>query len=350
MPNFKKVLFGILVFLILAFIAVVIFGSQIVSKKDDNKDGFINGGDNVADRNITIIPNLRGVDNSDVFIGLLGSKVEVIVYEDLSDFYSVKLNESLISLKEVFSEDVVIAFRPYVDKSFPLSYPAYSLAKCAGEQGNFFGMRKLILEKVNNGELNEDDFLNYATSLNLNKDEVGKCLADKKYFSEIERLSKEAEGFGVFGSPVVFINKEMIVGARSFDDVINGGGEKLTGLRNITARHLEIPMTDSSESEENLIACAMDVFECEDGSFVSRDPSSNCEFSPCPEKELMVCAMDVKECSDGSFVGRDGANNCEFFSCPNGELVACTMDAKQCPDGSFVGRDGANNCEFFPCP
>ena len=28
--------------------------------------------------------------------------------------------------------------------------------------------------------------------------------------------------------------------------------------------------------------CTTDVFECEDGSFVSRDPNNNCEFEPCP--------------------------------------------------------------------
>ncbi len=319
MANFKKVLFGVLLFLVLVFVAVIIFGSQIMNNEEAGENISVDESNISTDRGVTNVSNLRGIDGLDPFIGLLGSKVEVVVYEDLSDFYSVKLNESLISLKEAFPENVVMAFRPYADKSFPLSYPAYSLAKCAGDQGNFFGMRKLILEKVNNGELNEDDFLNYATSLNLDKDEINKCLADRKHFSEIETLSKEAESFGVFGSPVVFINNELIVGARSFDDVINGGGEKLTGLRNIVARHLNMPMVDpseSSDSEDNLIVCAMDVFECEDGSFVSRDPANNCEFSPCSEKEPMICTMDAKQCPDGSFVGRDGDNNCEFFPCP----------------------------------
>lgn len=318
MFSFKKFLFGALFFLILFFVIIIFFGSQNLNQKDSDKNKIIDHDSGATDKKTTIISSLRGVDSSDVFIGLLGSRVEVIVYEDLSDFYSVKLNESLISLKETFPDDVVIAFRPYADRAFPLSYPAYSLAKCSGEQGNFFGMRKLILEKVNNGELSEGDFLNYASSLNLNKDEISKCLADRKYFSEIEKLSKEAEGFGVFGSPVVFINKELIVGARSFDDVVNGGGEKLIGLRNIVARYLNAPVVDSGP-EDNLVVCAMDVLECDDGSFVSRDSANNCAFSPCPDKELVACTMDAKQCPDGSFVGRDGANNCEFFPCPGQE-------------------------------
>jgi protein-disulfide isomerase len=317
MPNFKKILFGVLFFLIVVFVIVIFFGSRIINNKIKDANEMVNNTSEVVfDSVITTIPNLRGIDNSDIFIGLLESRVEIIVYEDLSDFYSVKLNESLISLKEAFPEDVVIAFRPYTDRSFPLSYPAYSLAKCAGDQGNFFGMRKLILEKVNNGELNEESFLSYAASLNLNQDEINKCLMDRKYFPEIEKLSKEAESFNVFGSPVVFVNKELIVGARSFNDVINGGGEKLLGLRNVVAKYLNIPMVDSASSEDEIVACAMDVFECPDGSFVSRDPANNCVFSSCPAIEPIVCTMDAKECPDGSFVGRDGNNDCEFFPCP----------------------------------
>jgi hypothetical protein len=93
------------------------------------------------------------------------------------------------------------------------------------------------------------------------------------------------------------------------------------------------------------VACTKDAKMCPDGSYVGRIPP-NCEFAPCPGEEL-ACTADVKECPDGSFVARDPNNNCEFFPC---EPLICTMDMKECPDGSFVGRDHYNNCEFFPCP
>lgn len=34
------------------------------------------------------------------------------------------------------------------------------------------------------------------------------------------------------------------------------------------------------------------------------------------ESDVKFCTMDVKECSDGSFVSRDPENNCEFKKCP----------------------------------
>ena len=94
-------------------------------------------------------------------------------------------------------------------------------------------------------------------------------------------------------------------------------------------------------------ACQLDVKECEDGSFVNRDPDIGCEFAPCPEE--IACAMDVQECSDGSFVSRDPANGCAFRPCPE-EKLACTMDVFDCGNGTFVNRDPAKDCEFEACP
>ena len=95
-------------------------------------------------------------------------------------------------------------------------------------------------------------------------------------------------------------------------------------------------------------ACTQDVKECEDGSFVDRNPANDCEFNPCPEDLPGACQLEVKECEDGSFVNRDPAKDCEFAPCP--EEIACAADVRECSDGSFVSRDPANGCAFRPCP
>merc|ERR1712157_187645 len=93
------------------------------------------------------------------------------------------------------------------------------------------------------------------------------------------------------------------------------------------------------------VVCTDDVFECDDGSFVSRNPE-NCQFPECPT--TLPCDADVFECYDGSFVSRNGMNNCEFDECAS--LIACSADVFECDDGSFVSRNGVNNCEFEECP
>jgi hypothetical protein len=66
--------------------------------------------------------------------------------------------------------------------------------------------------------------------------------------------------------------------------------------------------------------CPEDVFECPDGSYLSRDPQRGCEFGECSTDESsVVCPADVFECPDGSYLSRDPERGCEFF----GE---CSMD------------------------
>jgi hypothetical protein len=52
------------------------------------------------------------------------------------------------------------------------------------------------------------------------------------------------------------------------------------------------------ENEDNTgmgddLVCAADVNECPDGSFVSRDSTNNCEFSPCPEIETVTLSDEI---------------------------------------------------------
>ena len=102
----------------------------------------------------------------------------------------------------------------------------------------------------------------------------------------------------------------------------------------------------ADEIREECVVCPADVKQCYDCTFVSRDPTNDCQFEDCPP---IICTADAKECPDGSFVSRDPNNGCQFEDCPP---VACTKDLnpEPCPDGSLVGRDPFNNCEWLPCP
>jgi hypothetical protein len=105
-----------------------------------------------------------------------------------------------------------------------------------------------------------------------------------------------------------------------------------------------------SNSKRELLSfmpCTEDVKECSDGSYVSRDPSNECKFDPCPV--FKACTRDRKTCPDGSTVGRNGFKNCAFDPCPSGPVM-CGADVEICEDGTAVSRDPYNFCEFEPCP
>lgn len=284
MNNYKKILIFSSIILLLSLLFLLIFGNRFFNNNKKNEvDQIIDlNKDNINNNYLNIISNLRSLDDNDIFWGNKG-KLEIIVYEDLSDLYSLKLNESLNLIKDNFSDEVVIVFRPFADKMFQMSYPVANFISCANEQESFFSARDLVLQKLKDNVLIKEDFSIYAQELNLNLDLFNECIKNDKYYDDIEKISAEAQTFGVYGSPVLFVNKEIVVGARSFDDVINGGGESLLGLKNIINNHLGVNVSDEINDDSS---------------------------------EMIFCTMDAKVCPDGSFVGRDGENNCDFFPCP----------------------------------
>ena len=276
MNKTKKLLISLSIFALVIVLMWAFFGDKIWPSQNEANDLIKNNQENIINSSGQVL-EARGIDNSDIIIGQ--GDLEIIVYEDLSDFYSVKFDKTLEAIKENFSDQVTIAFRPYANKMFSLSYPTNSLMECAKEQNKFFEARELILQKVDQDILNEDDFLSYGEELSLNTEDLKQCLLNDKYISKIEKSSKEAESFGVYGSPAIFVDKQLIVGARDFENVINGGGEELLGMKNIINEKL-----GKLENNDNMVFCTMDAKMCPDGSFVGRDGSNNCEFFPCPSE------------------------------------------------------------------
>jgi len=92
--------------------------------------------------------------------------------------------------------------------------------------------------------------------------------------------------------------------------------------------------------------CSTDLYACQDGTSVARDPANNCQFATCPSPT--VCTEEARVCPDGSYVGRNASKNCIFDSCP--PQPACTADAKLCYDGTYVIRNSSKNCAFNACP
>jgi protein-disulfide isomerase len=235
----KKMLIISLGFLI--FILAVIIAVKKVDQRKFSNNETQNMNENQeasSDYGTVIVDNLRGIDDNDVVLGDKKAPIDIVVYEDLSDSYSVRFNETLNQINENFGNNVVVAFRPYTSKMYPLSMPTYSFVDCAKEQGKFFEARDLILSEVENKKLAEENFIQYGQNLELNTESLKVCLHKQKYIPEIEKLSKEGEDFGVFGSPTIFVNNELVIGARSFNDVENGNGEKLAGMKRIISKYI----------------------------------------------------------------------------------------------------------------
>ena len=90
--------------------------------------------------------------------------------------------------------------------------------------------------------------------------------------------------------------------------------------------------------------CQLEFYEC------SGLPTGNTTttFAPTPSTTQQFCPEDVFECPDGSYLSRDPERGCEFGECSTDESsVICPADVFECPDGSYLSRDPERGCEFF---
>lgn len=110
----------------------------------------------------------------------------------------------------------------FVYKDFPMSsthheaQEAAEASHCAHEQGRYWEYHDLLFE--NQGKTSFGNLVGFAEDLSLDVDQFSECLASHKYKSKVDSDFAEAFAIGVYGTPTFFINDQVIVGPKSFND------------------------------------------------------------------------------------------------------------------------------------
>ena len=71
------------------------------------------------------------------------------------------------------------------------------------------------------------------------------------------------------------------------DPLFGGGGEDDPFFGGDDGPIFDDPTPTPTQTTQEVV-CTEDILECWDGSFVSRDPTNNCEFYPCPQTPTPV--------------------------------------------------------------
>ncbi len=110
-------------------------------------------------------------------------------------------------------------------------------SQCAAEQKKFWEYHdglytaEILDGKERNGNLNDTFFKALASSLGLDGNRFGSCLASKKYEKEITKDYNDGLAAGVTGTPTTFINGKAISGAAPYEQIKAAIDEALTAGR-----------------------------------------------------------------------------------------------------------------------
>ncbi len=110
----------------------------------------------------------------------------------------------------------------FVYKDFPLSsshsgaQEAAEASHCAREQGEYWEYFDLLFD--NQGKTSNDDLIGYASQLNLDTAQFSECLSTHKYKAKVDADFAEGFKIGIYGTPTFFINEQVVVGPKNFDE------------------------------------------------------------------------------------------------------------------------------------
>ena len=154
--------------------------------------------------------------DDDPFIGPEDAPITIIQFAEYQCPYCGKAGESIDRVLEEYKGKVKMVYR-----DFPLSFhdraiPAAVAANCAGEQGKYWEMHKLLMS--NQSALSDSTLKAHAITLALDLEKWNTCRQDPEQAKEVQKDFQDGQKVGVNGTPAFFINGIMLSGAVPFPD------------------------------------------------------------------------------------------------------------------------------------
>jgi len=147
--------------------------------------------------------------------GPKNAKVTIVLWSDFQCPFCGRVEPTLKQVLETYPKEVRIVW-----KNLPLPFhqnamPAAEAAMAAAEQGKFWEMHDLIFQ--NQQKLSKDDLDGYAKQAGLNMSKYQAAMESHKFKAEIDADTAAGNKIGARGTPTMFINGKVLVGAQPFD-------------------------------------------------------------------------------------------------------------------------------------
>lgn len=153
-------------------------------------------------------------------LGPATAAVTVVMFSDFECPFCVQGLQTLKTLRDVYPDDVRIAYKALPMDRHPNALLAAMAARSAQSQGKFWEFHDLLFS---GRRLDPSVILSYAQHVKLDMDTLVRDLDTLEYGPEVRRDARQARRLGISATPTFFINGRVISGAKplaEFDRVI----------------------------------------------------------------------------------------------------------------------------------
>jgi len=141
--------------------------------------------------------------------------VTIVEFSDFECPFCARLFPTLQIVEKIYLDRVRIVYRQFpLRRIHPLAQKAAEASLCAGEQGRFWEMHDSLFGDQEH--LTVDALKARAVALKLDTAAFNACLDSGKEAAAIDKDIEEGAKAGVTGTPAMFVNGRLLVGAQPF--------------------------------------------------------------------------------------------------------------------------------------
>jgi protein-disulfide isomerase len=141
--------------------------------------------------------------------------VTIVEWSDFQCPFCNKVNPTMAKIQETYGDKVRIAFKHNPLPMHNRAMAAALAAEAAGRQGKFWEMHDKLF--ANGRALTDDNFIAWATELQLDVDKFKADMKDKALETKVRKQQSDGAVLGARGTPSFFINGRHLSGARPFE-------------------------------------------------------------------------------------------------------------------------------------
>lgn len=149
-------------------------------------------------------------------LGPEDAPVRIVGFADFQCPYCQRAQSVIDQVMKAYGGRVQFVHRDFPLEGHPQAFVAARAARCAGEQGRYWEYHRSLM--MDRGDMSEADLRQRATGLKLSLPPFNACLGSDRHDVAIKEGLEAGSRLGVNSTPTFFVNGQMIVGARPFED------------------------------------------------------------------------------------------------------------------------------------
>lgn len=155
------------------------------------------------------------VDPTDPSAGPTDAPVTIVQFLEYQCYFCSKVLPTLDQVMEEYEGKVRLVYKDFPLPGHDRALPAAIAARCAGEQGKYEPMSRLLLGRQQ--ALEDADLLGYAAELSLDSDAFASCYGERRPEAAVMASLAQGRLAGVAATPTFLVNGVMLSGAQPYE-------------------------------------------------------------------------------------------------------------------------------------